>query len=592
MKRFLRGFLSCFAALAVGLCGMGQGLATAVDYSVSEKLFKQLQAGSGLTGTLTLSLTPVAGKESEAFSTVNPFVFDISAISVREDTAAGVPAERRYDVKYMDGDAPRATASFSLREGCLYWASTLFGNGWYALESKPDASVPNGVSLFTPSPSATDDGPPATALPENALSSATQTLLSKAALPSLYSFFLPMLLQGQGFSSPDLSDALAAYSTKVDLWIEGYRQSAVLGKAEDGTTTMEVDYAISPLAVKAQLKQMVMDLLADQTLLPKLQALLPEENSALLLNPALQNFYFFAIDSLPLEGNLTISRTVSLKGDTLALHLRLPLYDKEAGAAVIAYDRTAGNGDLPDENVVSLESDNLVLRLAYKEYRSMTDVTVYQGTLVREPRGISSYAVGDEDSDAFSKTLSVAFSLSHKQAFGTDDQDRETLTNEYQLSLEPSFFTDGKDAAAQPLTDEQKEAYVLFPAFDLGITSVFASKTAKNAATSMDLHLTLGGEEIPQTLDLTFAGKSTAKWTPDPIDPKTAVKLNQMPADDLNLLLTESAFRVGACFLPFVRLPQPAETPAPATQGAFTTVTPTPTPPGTVAGSATPTAPD
>lgn len=81
-------------------------------------------------------------------------------------------------------------------------------------------------------------------------------------MPSIAGFVLPVLttLQDQ---SDDLSDVLSAYTTRIDLWIEGYRQNAVLGKLADGTTTMEVQYAVSPAAIKAQLKQMVLDLLSD-----------------------------------------------------------------------------------------------------------------------------------------------------------------------------------------------------------------------------------------------------------------------------------------------------------------------------------------
>lgn len=561
MKRFLHHTLVFLLALSIGLGMASPGLAATEDYSVAEKLSKQLQAGSGLSGTLTLTVTPVEGREAEAYYTITPFVFDISYIAVREDTATGTPAERRYEINYMDGENIRAITSLSLREGVLYMSGTLLGDGWYALEQ--DTSGDSLAPGVTPSGGVTG-GPDATGTPNpnavNPLSQSLDQLLSEGALPSLYSFFLPTLLQAQSLNSAEFTEAITVYATKVDLWIEGYRQNTVLGKLTDGTTTMQVDYAIPPSAVKAQLKQMVMDLLSDTALLPKLQALLSAEDAALLLNPSMQNFYFYAIDSLPLEGDLTISRTVSLKGDTLALSLRLPLYDKSAGTVEIAYDRTAGEGDLPDENTISLTSENVNLKLEYQEYQSMTDVTVFQGTFLREPRSLSRFAVDEEDA----KTLSAAFTLTHKTASGVDDQERETLSNEYQLHLEPLLSIADDEGKEQPLTPEQQKDYLVFPAFDLEFSSVYASKQAKNAATSVDLHMTLTGEELPQTIDIAFSGRSVAKWTPAPIDLRGVTKLSSMTGDDFNAFLGGVALRAGACFLPFMRVPKPKPTPAPS----------------------------
>lgn len=559
MKRFLHHTLVVLLVVSIGLGMVSPGLATTEDYSVAEKFSKQLQAGSGLNGTLTLTVTPVEGREGEAYYTTQPFVFDISYIAVRENAAAGTPAERRYDIHYMDGENIRAITSLSLQEGVLYMSGTLLGDGWYALEQESSGDSLSAV----PSPSSGGiGGPDATSTPNlnagNPLSQSLAQLLSEGALPSLYSFFLPTLLQAQSLNSADLNAAFTVYGTKVDLWIEGYRQNAILGKLNDGTTTMQVDYAISPSAVKAQLKQMVMDLLSDTALLPKLQALLSTEDAALLLNPSMQNFYFFAIDSLPLEGDLAISRTVSLKGDTLALEMRLPLYDKSSGLVEIAYHRTAGEGDLPDENIISLTSENLNLELEYQEYRTMTDVTVYQGKLLREPRSLSRFAVDEEDA----KTLSAAFTLTHKTASGVDDQDRETLSDEYQLHLEPFLATVDDDDKETPLTPEQQKDYYAFPAFDLDISSVYASKQAKNAPTSMELHITLASEELPQTIDVSFSGRSVEKWTPAPIDLRGVTKLSAMTGDDFNAFLGGVVLRAGACFLPFMRVPKPKPSPA------------------------------
>ena len=76
MKRFFALLLACML-----LCGS----ALAEDYTVAEKLYKQLWAGSGFSGTLSVEV------DSAAFRTARPLAAAADYIYVREtdtDTAA------------------------------------------------------------------------------------------------------------------------------------------------------------------------------------------------------------------------------------------------------------------------------------------------------------------------------------------------------------------------------------------------------------------------------------------------------------------------------------------------------------------------
>jgi hypothetical protein len=407
-------------------------------------------------------------------------------------------------------------------------------------------------------------------------------------MPGFLGFVIPALLEPPSYISGDLGAALAAYLTnadqsaltetpadelgkalapyitKADLWIETYAQNPVIGRLDDGTTTVENHYVIPPAAIKAQLKQLLMDLLADEALLPKLQGLLPEDYASLLLNPSMRDYYFTAIDALPMEDNLTIDRTVNSKtAETLALSLALPLYDKEAGPVTLSYSRTAGTGqDLPDENIISMDTQDQRLRLEYQSYQSMTDVTVYQGSILREPRGARANQ-GDSDGLADApKTFAAAFTLTHKKTDGVGENNTETLTHDYQLTLEPLLTKTNAAGAEQPLSEAEKAAYVVFPAFDLALSATFESGAPKNSPTSIDVKATLSGEEIPQVLDLTFIGTTRSRWAPEPV--ANAIDLGAMDSADMTAFLAQAGFNIGVCFLPFLKLPAPPEAPAPS----------------------------
>ena len=541
MKRFLSLMLAlvcllCFATPAAAM------EADAEDYTVAGKLLKQLWAGSGFSGTLSIELAAKEG--AQAASTLKPIVLDVNYIYVRPTAAE--TAEHRADVTLMDGEAATSAAHAQVKDGALAVQADVLSPDWYS---------------FGPAGQAADG--------ESVTGGAKEALLKQTGMPGLAAAGLELLWKLKNVEG--LEDALATYLTRVDLWIENYRQDTVLGKLADGTTTMEVHYAVGPAAIKAQAKQLILDLLSDQTVLGVLQQALGEELSGRLLNPNLQSYYFAAVDELPLTDSLTISRTVSLKGDTLALHLSLPLYDTQAGNVTLRYDRASGEGDLPDENAVGLESDTRAITLTYQEYSSMTGVRVIQGSFESEPRGADAYSVEGEQTQA-QKKLAFSFSLKQQESESKDGEGRDVYDYEAELTLKPEAT--GDDAAD-------------FPATEAVLSAQFASKELKAAATDMNAKLTLGGEGWNQTLTLTLEGRTRKKWDPETLT-EDRVYVSQMTQEDIAALLPGAALRGMALMAEYLSLPhaeEPASTatatpsPAPTEEPeSEATATPSPTP--------------
>lgn len=560
MKRFALQLLTFCLMLAMLVpCAVAE-TATDVNYTVTEKLIKQLQAGSGFTGTLTLESTAVAGREGEAITTLKPLTFDVSYIYVRNDSSAKTDTESRTTLTLVDGEQSLDTAQFSLRGGALYLNSSLLGDSWYALSTMANATTASDTAATDANvtPTITDTAAPTATPPaEGTLTQVEQSLLTQTAMPGLVAFVASVIGHLHDVDTTKWATALESYTTKIDLWIEGYRQKALLGKTDDGTTTMEVVYQIPASAVKAQLKQMVMDLLADDDLLAKLQSVLSPEDAARYLNPALQNYYFYAIDSLPLDDNLEISRTVSLKGETLALTMTLPLHDSQGGAMTLHYDRHKGKGDLPEENTIELQSNSVLLKVDYQTYDTLTGTTVYQGTILRQPQGSETFEVGTQGTPQGEavKTFSAAFTLSSQQTSATDADNRDTLTSSIELTLTPEYTPDvAGDEAIEP-TDAQKAQYSVFKPLDIKLGTTFASGQAKNASTTVDATLEVSGDQFPEVVKATFTGKTKGKWTLDKLDTQKATKLGDLSAADLQMLLAQAGVKAGLMLLPYVSLP-------------------------------------
>ena len=539
MKRFLC-LLMCLTCLLLPAAHASE--ANGEDYTVAGKLIKQLWAGSGFSATVSVE---VAAKEgTQAMSTLKPIVMDVSYIYVRP--TATETAEHRADVVLMDGENALSAAHVQLKDGALAVQADVISPDWYSFGEAPlqEGEAEAGADLLV---------------------QLGESLLAQTGMPALASFAgqAAALLHG----ADGLEDVLESYLIRMDLWIEGYRQNAVLDKLEDGTTTMSVYYDVPPVAIKSQAKQMVLDLLSDQVTLARLQEAAGEELSQLLLNPSLQSYYFSAIDALPLASNMTIGRTVSLEGDTLELHLSLPLYDAEGGEVTLRYDRTRGEGDLPDDNTISLESDLRAISLTYQEYSSMTGVRVIQGTLTSEPRGTDAFTVEEGAPADAQKTLALSFSLKQQESETKDDELRDVYTYDATLNLE---------------SEGEGDAYVAIPATEITLASTFVSKELKSAATDMEATVTLGGDAWDQTYTVTITGRSRQKWEPEELSPDR-IYVSRMTETDMASLLPGVALRFAALMADFLTAvpaasassepsaapetaePTAMETPAPAT---------------------------
>ena len=477
MKRFFVLLLACL---------MLSTAAFAQDYTVAEKLYKQLWAGSGFSGTVSVEV------QSAAFKTARPITADADYIYVRETESSS--AAHRLDLTLTDGENALSAAYAQLRDGKLSFQADVLSPDWFTLDLAGSAEQ-------------TDK--------------AVQEALAATGAPALAN----LVLTGAAAlrENADLEKALESYLTRIDLWIEGYRQDAVLNKLDDATTVMQVNYVLGPAAIKAQVKQLILDLLSDEKALPLLAQTIGEEQAALYLNPALQNWYFDAVDSLPFPGDLTLSRTLAMTGETIELHLSLPMYDAQTGVVTLSYDRVQGSGDLPDENTVRLEGEEQIITLTWQEYSSMTGIQVVQGTLQSRPA--LDFAVEDE------QNIAVSFTLRHGAEETLDEQGQDVYRCEYALTLAPA-----------------EGSSLLFDETELALQAKFISKQLKSAATSIQAQLSIASGE--NAANIQFDGASRKKWTPEDIPQGTLIA--SLEDEALTALLPGSALRIMAVLADYV----------------------------------------
>ena len=480
------GVLRFWGALALCLCLCAGVLAeSAQGYTVAEKLLKQLEAGSGFSGTL----------EVQTDGTDAPLSFQWDYIHTRKNSET--VEQQRLDLRLMDGDTVRTTARFQWENPALRFQTDLWSDQWYELNLSRTEQAEGSVGA--------------------SLNARLSAALKDSGIPVSFLRMLPLF---SSLNTPDewLAPALETCLTRMDIWMEGYRGSTELGKLEDGTGTVSTQYRIAPSNVKAQLKQLILDVLADDDLIQRLKNHFGEEQAAQYLNPEWQPYYFAAVDALPLEGDLVIDRRVSLKGDLLSLKISMPYSDPELGAVTLGCSLTTAEDSEPNTEI-TIESQERLVALRYFTYSSVTDVSVTQGTLISQPVGEAAYTVAEGEQE---KPLAIAFLYRRQVSTGQEEDGRDNCRIQLELSLTPD----------QETTDAQE-----FDEYDLNLDMTFASRSPQKAATELNAVLTVGGgQQTGRTF--TLNGTTRTPWVPEAV-PAGAVSLSDLPESDWTALVQQ-----------------------------------------------------
>jgi hypothetical protein len=272
---------------------------------------------------------------------------------------------------------------------------------------------------------------------------------------SLYSAMWNILSPENEEEAAKLNEAAAPYLTKIDLWMQGFAEPSALEKDENGVSFMKGVYHIPAAALKAELKQLMVDLLADKTLLQLLWSKMTQEQADLYLNPALQSFYFTAVDALPLEGEITMLRRVTTTGQLLETSLALPLNGTAGGIKQMSFtNKAVAEGDLMDCTITAEEGSLQITVL--KPTAVQPDTAAYSGIIRYLPAQMPNWQVDSNTPQYTGKALSVSYQASYVTALSTDADGKNIENCTLTLSLTPDW-----SHLNQEVTDAIKALYVL-----------------------------------------------------------------------------------------------------------------------------------
>ena len=484
-------------------------LHASAESALMQKLDKQLKAGSGLSGTVTASgISGLSGLSMDVQYVLQKVQSQLM-LSLKNGQAELLKA-----VVYNQEGKSVLDAGLASRK--LY----SFTGGWEAV-----AGLIGGTGLT-------------------------------ANKPSITPFVIDMLMpSGDASDASSLADAAAPYFTKLELWMQGFAAPPALEKDANDNSVMKVAYSIPATALKAEIKQLLVDLLADEKLLPLLWEKMTKEQADLYVNPALQGFYFQAVDALPLEGIVSMNRSVTTAGQHIETSISFPMSSSGSSLKNVTYVvKTADGGD-----VVNIKLDMLDGSLEFSmqaAVQAQADTSSYQGLIRYLPGEVPNWQVDSTTPKYTGKALSFTYKagITTKIAIDADGKNNELYALAIELTPDWSHLT-------QTPTDEVKAQYILTEPANITASAALLSGQARNASTSIQAQFRFVSGAVDWKLDA--QGKTTPPWAFEPVDVNAAEDLASLNADQLNGLLMEILGRPSLLQLVQLLIPSEQQTPGP-----------------------------
>lgn len=414
MKRWIACLMACMlAAFALN--------AWAAEYTLDEKLIKQVKDGSGLKVTVKMdktggSFTSLDAQTNLALNALLPG----AELSLRFLRGVGtIKGMQDLEITLTKGGEPLAGMR-SLRDTQFEsLTSSLLGGITYA-------DVRGGGALMA------------------------MLLDQDPAWPPLEGVLLKLLLAESTWQTA-ANRKLDAYQLKLSLWLQGFTQTETV-RAEDNTLRTRVLVSVPAAQLKNQIKQLLVDMFNDAELLSLLSRELNGREAAAFLQPGMLNGFFSSLDLLPLSGNIISERVMDNLGTLVENRIILPMGGAR-GIRQIDYVYTAGEegGETrlslayEPQNAANEEGSVLRLQMTGSPLPDALDSMNYIGSLVMQPEADPDDFTVDQTMEA-SPGFGYNFRLYYSPEPEMIDVAQGTSTRDFEANL--LITPQGEDMAA------------------------------------------------------------------------------------------------------------------------------------------------
>ena len=232
---------------------------------------------------------------------------------------------------------------------------------------------------------------------------------------------------------------LDAYSVKLTVWMQAFTKTETIYDAAQNPQT-RITVTVPAAQLKAQVKQMLLDMYSDAELLALLNQELNAREAAAYLQPAMMNSFFQTLDLLPLTGDLVSQRLLNAAGEVIENRLTLPLGGAR-GLSRALYTYTLKETGAQTEIVLEYTKTNpqnqkgAVTALVFEGGQTAgSNEFSYRGTLSIQPEpGSDAFTVDSAEGDVPARVY--AFNLLYAPEDEVVDQAASSSSRDFALTL-------------------------------------------------------------------------------------------------------------------------------------------------------------
>ena len=448
MKKFL-----CLA-LCLALM-LTSATALAAEYTLAEKWQRQVAFGNGVKGTISMSISG----ETDWAQLLSPL--DGAELEVRAIQKDGRKQYRLYALK---GEEVVGLTRLFSQDNELYLASDLLPDMILRLSTGGDL-----INLLTGG--------------------------QEGNAPNWYSAALRLMDIPETTWTEKWTPVLARYEKKLELWLETFA-SAPSVKREGDAATVLARYDVPAEGLKAQMKMLWQEMMADAELQELMQGQLTPEQQQAYMSPGLQWYYDGLIDSLNLGDGIVLEREMSTRGEVVSSTVTLPLEHMPGGWTALKFLQHE------KETTLRLEGAETSLSITLSQTVTTANSTAWSG--------VFRYVNGKD------LPLAVSFNLVKIATSSVDADGRSHQVTSWSLKAEQSTEEETACQEVQPFAVDllvhmnSRNAQINPVNLEIGLT-VKLAQAAVEAKVSLTTHSPWVLDDLPVGKEMDLADMSEEK---------------------------------------------------------------------------------
>lgn len=309
---------------------------------------------------------------------------------------------------------------------------------------------------------------------------------------------------------------LTPYETKLSVWVNGY--AAYASGVQDNVMYTELNCQIPANAVKAEIKQLMVDFYSDEELLSLLREVFTASEAAAYLQSGMQNTFFIMLDALKMEGEVEIIRRYDAAGNLLLDRISLPFAKEQALSRLVLAIYPQEGGQCWDISAWLRSGESYQITCVLGEENIA--VGSLKMELPPEEKDGDDFIVGDGTEE--NRIIAYDYNLSWD--FG--EESYTLATDKFERALSATLVI-------KPVSDTTR------PAQALSMEALFSSGSSQRSATSLTGKLTWQDLDHEASLSLALSGKTAAPFAVDSLDQVTGgLRVDQLEGDALSALLS------------------------------------------------------